>query len=79
MYTTEYDASIISFAMQLVKNVLPTPDDCSYYVFTNSKGPIIVKNDKLSFLAEEKVNKQQAEEFLSEAASKKIKEIIKIK
>ena len=61
------------------KNVLPTQDDCSYYVFTNSKGPIFVKNDKLSFLAEEKVNKQQAEEFLSEAASKKIKDIIKIK
>ena len=51
-------------------------DDCCYYVFTNCKGPIIVKNEDLNFLANENINIIQAEYFLSEEASNKLKKII---
>ena len=44
-------------------------DDCCYYVFTNSKGPIKVQHEKLHFLQSETINKGEPEKFLSEGAS----------
>lgn len=52
-------------------------DDCCYYVFTNCKGPISVKNEQLDFLESEYVNSGvNPENFLSESATSKLIDII---
>lgn len=51
------------------KDSLFAVDDCCYYVFTNSKGPVRINNTDLSFLGSENINKGQPERFLSEVAS----------
>lgn len=61
------------------KDSLFAIDDCCYYVFTNNKGPISISNSELEFLASEKINSREPEEFLSELASFKLKELIGIK
>lgn len=61
------------------KESLHAIDDCCYYVFTNTKGPVRISNSELNFLASEKINSREPEEFLSELASFKLKELIGIK
>lgn len=51
-------------------------DDCSYYVFTNTKGPIKVQNEKLHFLQSETINRGEPKTFLSEGASFLLKSLI---
>lgn len=51
-------------------------DGSCYYVFTNSRGPIVVQEKDLDFLASEIINRREPEEFMSEEASCKLKEII---
>ncbi len=62
------------------KDSLYAIDDSCYYVFTNSKGPIKVQNKKLDFLESEmiNINKHEPEDFLSEEASYKLKNILNI-
>ena len=60
------------------KESLHAVDDYCYYVFTNSKGPITVENKELDFLNRECINTYEPEEFLSEYATDRIKEIFKV-
>jgi hypothetical protein len=57
------------------KEELHMVDDCMHYVFTNVKGPIIIKQQDAAFLDEETIDDVQPEEYLSKEASKKIIEI----
>lgn len=57
------------------KDSLFAVDDCCYYVFTNIKGPIRMLSRELDFLAFEKINRKEPEEFLSEEASLRVKNI----
>ena len=56
---------------------IPLKNYC-YYVFTNVRGPIIVKSDKIDFLKQETINYYQPEDFLSEDASLLLKKLINI-
>lgn len=55
-----------------------TADDCSYYVFTNVKGPLDIPYTKLQFLQHENINTDNCnpEKFLSEHATQQLKEIL---
>lgn len=57
------------------KDSLFAVDDCCYYVFTNIRGPIQLLSRELDFLAFEKINRREPEEFLSEEASLRVKNI----
>lgn len=54
------------------KQNMPFPDDSSYYVFTNIKGPVKVKNDKIAFLNGENINKCQPETLLTDAETSEL-------
>lgn len=54
------------------KQNMPCPDDSSYYVFTNIKGPVKVKNDKIAFLNGENINKCQPETLLTDAETSEL-------
>ena len=60
------------------KEELHMVDDCMHYVFTNAKGPIIVKNIDLSFLTDENVDEYQPESFLSKEATDNLKVLLRI-
>lgn len=55
------------------KESLAVVDDCCYYVFTNTKGPIRLPNKELDFLTSEKINSREPEYFLSEEASSRMR------
>ena len=57
------------------KESLHAVDDCCYYVFTNTKGPMRLPNSELDFLASEKINSIMPEDFLSEEASFRMKNL----
>ena len=50
-------------------------DDCTHYVFTNVKGPIVMGKEDVAFLDEEIIDKLQPEEYLTKEASDRLKEI----
>ena len=57
-----------------------TADDCSYYVFTNIKGPLNILYEDLDFLQHESINTSNTnpESFLSEQATQRLKEIMEV-
>ena len=67
-------------AAYFTKDRSGTADDCSYYVFTNAKGPINILYEDLDFLQHESINtsKGNPEEFLSEQATRRLKEIMEV-
>ncbi len=54
------------------KETLFATDDCCYYVFTNTLGPIHIENNELYFLESENINTTQPEKFLSKQASRQM-------
>lgn len=57
------------------KEELNMVDDCTHYVFTNVKGPIVIKKEDIAFLDEEIIDDVQPENYLSKEASDRLKEI----
>lgn len=57
------------------KEELRMVDDCMHYVFTNVKGPIIMKQEDIAFLDEETIDNVQPEKYLTKEASDRLKEI----
>lgn len=57
------------------KEELNMVDDCTHYVFTNVKGPIVMGKEDVAFLDEEIIDKLQPEEYLTKEASDRLKEI----
>jgi hypothetical protein len=57
------------------KEELNRVDDCTHYVFTNVKGPIVMGKEDVAFLDEEIIDKLQPEEYLTKEASDRLKGI----
>ena len=53
-------------------------DDCTYFVFTNIKGPIVVASEKIAFLSLEGLDFRQPEQFISELASVRLWDLFEI-
>ena len=53
-------------------------DDCTYFVFTNIKGPIVVAPEKIAFLSLEGLDFKQPEQFVSELASVRLWDLFEI-
>lgn len=53
-------------------------DDSSYYVFTLTRGPVVISNDALSFLEAEEVDTIMPETFLSDDASSRLRQLLDI-
>ena len=60
------------------KEKLYAIDDSSYYVFTLTRGPVVISNDALSFLETEEVDTIMPETFLSDEVSFRLRQLLDI-
>ncbi len=61
-------------ASRFLDEVEVSEDDCTYFVFTNIKGPLVVAHEDIDFLNFESLRSgfSQPDQFISESGSKKL-------